>query len=50
MGRAILVIALVLGFIVGGLLLLRSSAGTRIPPDVLEKAKQRNAERKDDED
>jgi hypothetical protein len=44
MGRAILVIALVLGFLIGGLLLLKSSAGTRVPPEIIEKARKRNAE------
>ncbi len=44
MGRAALVIVLVLGFLVGGLLLLKSSANTRAPPEVLEKARKRNAE------
>jgi F0F1-type ATP synthase assembly protein I len=44
MGKAFIIIALVIGFIVGGLLLLRSSAGTPVPPDVLEKARKRNAE------
>lgn len=44
MGRAILAIVLVLGFLVGGLLLLRSNAGERVPPDILEKARKRNAE------
>jgi hypothetical protein len=44
MGRALLVIALVLGFLIGGLLLLKSSANTRVPPEILEKARKRNAE------
>ena len=50
MWRAFLIIALVIGFLVGGLLLLRSSANTRVPPDILEKARKRNAERKYDDD
>jgi F0F1-type ATP synthase assembly protein I len=50
MWRAYLIIALVIGFLVGGLLLLRSSANTRLPPDILEKARKRNAELKDDDD
>ena len=50
MWRVFLIIALVIGFLVGGLLLLRSSANTRVPPDILEKARKRNAERKNDDD
>jgi F0F1-type ATP synthase assembly protein I len=45
MWRMYLIIALVLGFIVGGLLLLKSSAKTRVPPELIERARQRNAER-----
>ena len=44
MGRAVLIIALVLGFLIGGLLILKSSAGTRVPPEIIEKARKRNAE------
>jgi hypothetical protein len=42
--RAFVIIALVLLFIVGGLLLLRSSA-TPVPPDVLARLRKRDAER-----
>jgi len=42
--KAFLIIALVIGFIVGGLLLLRSSANTPVSPDVLDKARKRNAD------
>jgi hypothetical protein len=52
MVRAILIIVVVVGVIVGGLLVLRGSAKTGIPDaDVLERAKQRAREQrtKDDE-
>jgi F0F1-type ATP synthase assembly protein I len=45
MWRAFLVIALVIGFLVGGLLILRSTAKTRVPPEVIERARKRDAER-----
>jgi len=48
--RVYLIIALVIGFLVGGLLLLRSSANTRVPPEIIERARKRNAERKDEDD
>ena len=50
MWRVYLIIALVIGFLVGGLLLLRSSANTRVPPEIIERARKRNAERKDEDD
>lgn len=50
MWRVYLIIALVIGFLVGGLLILRSSANTRVPPGIIERARKRNAERKEEED
>ena len=41
MWRVWIIIALVIGFMVGGLLMLRSSAKTRVPPEVLERIRQR---------
>jgi hypothetical protein len=45
MWRVYLIIVLVIGFLIGGLLLLRSSANTRLPPGVIERARKREAER-----
>jgi F0F1-type ATP synthase assembly protein I len=39
--RVWLIIALVLGFLVGGLLLLRSTAKTRVPPELLERMRRK---------
>lgn len=50
MWRVYLIIALVLGFLIGGLLLLKSSANMRVPPEIIAKARKRNAERKDEDD
>jgi F0F1-type ATP synthase assembly protein I len=44
--RVFLIIALVIGFLIGGLLFLRSSAKTRVPPEIVEKARKREAEKK----
>lgn len=41
MWRVWLIIALVIGFMVGGLLMLRSSAKTPVPPEVIERIRQR---------
>jgi F0F1-type ATP synthase assembly protein I len=41
MWRVWLIIALVLGFLVGGLLLLRSTARTRVPRELLERMRQK---------
>ncbi|MFI4889074.1 MAG: DUF2897 family protein [Steroidobacterales bacterium] len=47
MGRAIVIIIVVVGVIVGGLLVLRGSARTGIPDaEVLERAKQRAREQR----
>lgn len=52
MGKAILIILLVVGAIVGGLLALRSSARTGLPEDEVMKRAQRRADeqRKSDDD
>ena len=50
MWRVYLIIALVIGFLVGGLLMLRSSANMRVPPKIIESARKRNAERKEEDD
>lgn len=45
MTRALIIIAVVTGALIGGLLLLRSSAATGVPPkEVLERARKRAAE------
>jgi F0F1-type ATP synthase assembly protein I len=41
MWRVYLIIALVLGFIVGGLLMLKSTAKTPVPPEIIKRAAER---------